>query len=211
MFNGVWPKKKNWVAGELSFRNDWVFILDADEVMPPDSEQEIAGGDRGRRPRLHGLLDQSPLHVHGTLAAPRLLSKLESPSVPAPLGRYEELVQGATQSGDNEVHEHIIVQGRPADFAAKWIITPSRRSMCSSKNTIVIPTGRRRLELEEALDHTRSITPQSGHVRVRRKRKACRPANALPPAVALPLHLLFSGGISGWTRRLHLRASSCRL
>jgi hypothetical protein len=28
------------------------------------------------------------------------------------LGRFEQLVQGATQSGDNEVHEHILVQGR---------------------------------------------------------------------------------------------------
>jgi len=27
------------------------------------------------------------------------------------LGRYEQLVQGATHSGDNEVHEHIVVNG----------------------------------------------------------------------------------------------------
>src|SRR5690242_1927966 len=31
-FNGTWPKKKNWALENLSFRNDWVFILDADEV-----------------------------------------------------------------------------------------------------------------------------------------------------------------------------------
>ncbi len=41
-FNGTWPKKKNWALENLPFRNDWVFILDADEVLPPEAEQEFA-------------------------------------------------------------------------------------------------------------------------------------------------------------------------
>ncbi|HYD85171.1 MAG TPA: glycosyltransferase family 2 protein, partial [Opitutus sp.] len=41
-FNGIWPKKKNWALENLPFRHDWVLILDADEVMPPDAEAEIA-------------------------------------------------------------------------------------------------------------------------------------------------------------------------
>src|ERR1700730_13539496 len=41
-FGGVWPKKKNWALENVSFRNEWVFILDADEVLPAKAEQEFA-------------------------------------------------------------------------------------------------------------------------------------------------------------------------
>src|SRR4051794_26986437 len=41
-FNGTWPKKKNWALENLTFRNDWVFILDADEVLPPGAEAEFS-------------------------------------------------------------------------------------------------------------------------------------------------------------------------
>ena len=40
-FNGTWPKKKNWALENLPFQNEWVFILDADEVLPPGAELEI--------------------------------------------------------------------------------------------------------------------------------------------------------------------------
>ena len=41
-FNGTWPKKKNWALENLPFKNEWVFILDADEVLPPEAADEIA-------------------------------------------------------------------------------------------------------------------------------------------------------------------------
>lgn len=40
-FNGTWPKKKNWALENIPFRHEWVFILDADEVMPPEAEAEF--------------------------------------------------------------------------------------------------------------------------------------------------------------------------
>src|SRR5678816_650544 len=40
-FNGTWPKKKNWALQNLTFSQAWVFILDADEELPPDAEAEI--------------------------------------------------------------------------------------------------------------------------------------------------------------------------
>ena len=42
-FGGTWPKKKNWALENLPFRHDWVFILDADEVLPPGTEEEFRG------------------------------------------------------------------------------------------------------------------------------------------------------------------------
>ena len=40
-FNGTWPKKKNWALENLPLRNEWVFILDADEVLPNEAEAEF--------------------------------------------------------------------------------------------------------------------------------------------------------------------------
>src|SRR5258708_35820655 len=42
-FNGSWPKKKNWALESFPFRHEWVFILDADEVMPSEAEAEFLG------------------------------------------------------------------------------------------------------------------------------------------------------------------------
>src|ERR1041384_7090184 len=41
-FNGTWPKKKNWALENLPFRHEWVFILDADEVLPLEAGKECA-------------------------------------------------------------------------------------------------------------------------------------------------------------------------
>ncbi|HEY9155200.1 MAG TPA: glycosyltransferase family 2 protein, partial [Opitutaceae bacterium] len=110
-FNGVWPKKKNWALENLPFSHDWVFILDADEVMPPETAAEFAeivrtdgGGKTGfwvnRRFMFMGKWLKHAYYPNWNL---RLLKHK--------LGRYEQLVAGATGSGDNEVHEHISVQG----------------------------------------------------------------------------------------------------
>src|SRR3954467_934238 len=32
-YGGTYPKKKNWALENLPFRNDWVLIVDADEVV----------------------------------------------------------------------------------------------------------------------------------------------------------------------------------
>ena len=41
-FNGSYPKKKNWALDNLPIRNEWVLIVDADEVIPPALAEEIA-------------------------------------------------------------------------------------------------------------------------------------------------------------------------
>lgn len=110
-FNGTWPKKKNWALGNLPFRHEWILILDADEVMPPEAAAEIgallAAGGAGcagywinRRFMFMGGWLRHSYYPNWNL---RLFRHR--------LGRYEQLVQGATASGDNEVHEHIRVAG----------------------------------------------------------------------------------------------------
>ena len=109
-FNGTWPKKKNWALENLPFRNEWVFILDADEVLPPEAESEFreaianAGETAGywinRRFMFMGRWLRHAYYPNWNL---RLFRHS--------LGRYEKLTDVPTASGDNEVHEHVVVQG----------------------------------------------------------------------------------------------------
>jgi glycosyltransferase involved in cell wall biosynthesis len=109
-FNGTWPKKKNWALGNLPFRNPWVFILDADEVLPAEAEAEFrtAIADAGERKgywinRRFMFMGRWLRHAY----YPNWNLRLFRHS----LGRYEKLTEVATASGDNEVHEHVVVQG----------------------------------------------------------------------------------------------------
>ena len=109
-FGGTWPKKKNWALENIPFRNDWVFILDADEVLPAAAEQEfadaiaqagpIAGYWINRRFMFMGRWLQHAYYPNWNL---RLFRHS--------LGQYEKLTDSPTNSGDNEVHEHVIVNG----------------------------------------------------------------------------------------------------
>jgi len=109
-FNGTWPKKKNWALEQLPFKNEWVFILDADEVLPPEAETEfasavanageIAGYWINRRFMFMGKWLRHSYYPNWNLRLFRHAS-----------GRYEKLTDADTRSGDNEVHEHVIVQG----------------------------------------------------------------------------------------------------
>lgn len=109
-FNGTWPKKKNWALENLPFRNDWIFILDADETLPLEAEAEFrdaianAGEIAGYWINRHFMfLGRWLKHAY----YPNWNLRLFRHS----LGRYEKLTDSPTNSGDNEVHEHVIVQG----------------------------------------------------------------------------------------------------
>jgi glycosyltransferase involved in cell wall biosynthesis len=109
-FQGTWPKKKNWALEHLPFRNEWIFILDADEVLPPGARDEfaatianagdVAGYWINRRFMFMGRWLRHAYYPNWNL---RLFRHS--------LGRYEKLTDAATESGDNEVHEHVVVQG----------------------------------------------------------------------------------------------------
>jgi len=110
-FNGTWPKKKNWSLENLPFKHEWVFILDADEVLPPGTEAEVReivtqpghpvdGYWINRRFMFMGRWLKHAYYPNWNL---RLFRHR--------LGRYEKLTEVDTQSGDNEVHEHVVVQG----------------------------------------------------------------------------------------------------
>jgi glycosyltransferase involved in cell wall biosynthesis len=109
-FNGTWPKKKNWALDNLPFRNEWVFILDADEVLPAGAEAEFQAAIAGARATAGFWINRRFMFMGRWLRHayyPNWNLRLFRHS----LGRYEKLTDAATASGDNEVHEHVVVQG----------------------------------------------------------------------------------------------------
>jgi glycosyltransferase involved in cell wall biosynthesis len=111
-FNGTYPKKKNWALDNLPFRNEWVLIVDADEVVTPELADEItrriASEDAdgyylnsryyflGRRIRHCGYSECWNL---------RLFKHR--------LGRYEKMPdRTGGRAGDNEAHEHVELDGK---------------------------------------------------------------------------------------------------
>ena len=109
-FNGTWPKKKNWALEHLPFRNEWVFILDADEVLPPEAEAEFRAAIAGAGATAGFWINRRFMFMGRWLRHayyPNWNLRLFRHS----LGRYEKITDVATASGDNEVHEHVVVQG----------------------------------------------------------------------------------------------------
>jgi len=111
-FNGRWPKKKNWSLDNLPFRNDWVLIVDCDERISPELWDEIAlaiqtssyeGYYLNRKVFFLGKwIRYGGKYPDWNL---RLFNHKK--------GRYENLsTEEIRNTGDNEVHEHVILDGK---------------------------------------------------------------------------------------------------
>lgn len=109
-FNGRWPKKKNWSLENLSFRNDWVLIVDCDERIPNELWDEIEQAIQ--------VPDQSGYYLNRRVF---FLGKWIRFGGKYPdwnlrlfrhaLGRYENLnTEEIRNTGDNEVHEHVVIE-----------------------------------------------------------------------------------------------------
>ena len=141
-FTGTWPKKKNWALEHLPFKNDWVFILDADEVLPAEAENEFARAIANAGEIVGYFINRRFFFLGRWLRHayyPNWNLRLFRHS----LGRYEKLTSAETKSGDNEVHEHVVVQGPTARLKCEIEHYAFHPLKFSWRNTIVIPIGRR--------------------------------------------------------------------
>ncbi|MEM1252479.1 MAG: glycosyltransferase family 2 protein [Cyanobacteria bacterium P01_H01_bin.21] len=115
-FNGRWPKKKNWSLDNLPFRNEWVLIVDCDERITPELWEEMA----------NVIKDDS---VDGCYINRRVyfLGKWIRHGGKYPdwnmrffrhaKGRYENLnTEEIQNTGDNEVHEHVVIEGNKVGY-----------------------------------------------------------------------------------------------
>jgi glycosyltransferase involved in cell wall biosynthesis len=110
-FNGTWPKKKNWALENLPFKFGWVFILDADEVLPPEARDEINAIVTESNPPHAGYWINRRMMFMGKWMRHAYYPNWNLRLFRHRLGRHEKLTGVDTQSGDNEVHEHVVVQG----------------------------------------------------------------------------------------------------
>ncbi|MEC4984004.1 MAG: glycosyltransferase family 2 protein [Oscillatoria sp. PMC 1068.18] len=110
-FNGRWPKKKNWALENLPFRNEWVLIVDCDERIPPELWDEIATAITN--PEFNGYYLNRKVFFLGKWI--RFGGKYPDWNLRLfkhKSGRYENLnTEEIRNTGDNEVHEHVILQG----------------------------------------------------------------------------------------------------
>ncbi|MEG3435707.1 glycosyltransferase family 2 protein [Pannus brasiliensis CCIBt3594] len=110
-FNGRWPKKKNWSLENLPFRNDWVLIVDCDERITPELWDEIATAIQD--PNYEGYyLNRRVFFLGQWIRYGGKYPDWNLRLFKHKLGRYENLsTEDIPNTGDNEVHEHVILQG----------------------------------------------------------------------------------------------------
>jgi glycosyltransferase involved in cell wall biosynthesis len=108
-----WPKKKNWSLAEVSWRNQWVLIMDADEHMTPELAREIADAVGGRGPEADGYwLNRRFMFMGRWIRHCGYYPSWNLRLFKHARGRYERIGNlGRTGSGDNEVHEHVVLAG----------------------------------------------------------------------------------------------------
>lgn len=111
-FNGGRPKKKNWSLDNLPFRNEWVLIVDCDERITPELWAEIARSIQ--KDDYNGYFINRKVFFLGKWI--RYGGKYPDWNLRLfkhKQGRYENLkTEEVPNTGDNEVHEHVILEGK---------------------------------------------------------------------------------------------------
>ncbi len=111
-FNGRWPKKKNWSLDNLPLRNEWILIVDCDERITPELWDEIAQAIQNSENEGY-YLNRRVFFLgkwirHGGKYPDWNLRLFKHKN-----GRYENLgTEDIRNTGDNEVHEHVILPGK---------------------------------------------------------------------------------------------------
>lgn len=113
-FNGHYPKKKNWALDNLPFRHEWVLIVDADEVVPPELAEEIVR--RTASDEADGFYLNMKYYFLGRRLRHCGYSECWNLRLfKHRLGRYERMpAEPGSSAGDNEAHEHVELRGRVA-------------------------------------------------------------------------------------------------
>lgn len=108
-WNGHFPKKRNWALRNLSFRNEWILFLDADEFLTPDFIAELR--KKIEDPAYVGYIIKFNKYFMGKkLTYGDVFEKVALVKVGA--GEYEEIKEDAWSHLDMEIHEHLIVKGK---------------------------------------------------------------------------------------------------
>jgi len=112
-WNGQFPKKKNWALENVPWKNEWLLILDADERITPELAEEMQ--TTVRQPAADGyFINRRFMFMSQWIKHCGYYPSWNLRLFRHRLGRYERLHVGDTGSGDNEVHEHVVLNGATA-------------------------------------------------------------------------------------------------
>jgi glycosyltransferase involved in cell wall biosynthesis len=190
-WNGSYPKKKNWALANVTWRNDWVFIIDADERATPGLEGAMRAA-LGQSQHQGYYVNRRFWFLDGWLNHCGYYPSWNLRFFRHTLGRYEQPAGGSGHgSGDNEVHEHVELQGTAGYLAgemehyafpdlATWVEKHNRYS-----------TWEARLEVESARADATGLDPG-----LARKRRLRRLAWSLPgrPVLRFLYHYVWRAG-----------------
>ncbi len=110
-YEGGWPKKRQWAMENYKWKNDWILLLDADEVLLPEIRDEISDAIHnieydGYWIRFRIYFLGRLLKFGGTDLWKLCLFRTEK-------GRYEKrLTEQDKSMADIEIHEHVVIDGK---------------------------------------------------------------------------------------------------
>jgi glycosyltransferase involved in cell wall biosynthesis len=112
VWNGKLPRKKNWALENIPWQYEWVLIIDADERITPQLEREIR--EAISRTDVDGFyLNRRFWFLDGWINHCGYFPSWNLRLFRHRLGRYEQIqIDENIPSGDNEVHEHVLLNGR---------------------------------------------------------------------------------------------------
>ncbi|HVW19753.1 MAG TPA: glycosyltransferase family 2 protein [Opitutaceae bacterium] len=176
-WDGRFPKKKNWALAQVPWKHEWVFILDADERITPGLAAELE--QVVRAPAADGYyVNRRFWFLDGWLRHCGYYPSWNLRFFRHGLGRYEQFEGVAdTGSGDNEVHEHVVLRGASARLRhemehyafpsiAVWLEKHNRYSNWEAR-LLASPAGRisaRQADLDPALARKRRLKALAGRL-----------------------------------------------
>ena len=108
LWNGHFPKKRNWVLRTYEFQTEWVLFLDADEQVTPEFIAEISA--IAKQSKCNGYWVTYHNYFMGQLL--RHGDKFRKlPLLRLGHGEFERIEEDSWSKLDMEVHEHLIVDG----------------------------------------------------------------------------------------------------
>lgn len=117
-WNGQFPKKRNWFLQNYTPQTEWIFFLDADEVLTPAFKEELSTQLMSKESAsfVGFWLVYTRYFLGKQLRGGYALRKLALFRVGA--GQYEYIPENEWSKLDMEVHEHPILQGRIGRIAS---------------------------------------------------------------------------------------------
>lgn len=109
-YQGGWPKKRQWALDNHNWRNDWILLLDADEILLPEIKTEIESVISLNEH--DGYWIRFQIYFLGRMLRHGGSELWKLSLFRTGKGRYEQrLIEQDASMGDMEVHEHVVVNG----------------------------------------------------------------------------------------------------